>query len=173
MAYNGTSFPQDNECLDCLDANEDFVQDWCIFDIDGCLSNDDHRAHFARRKDWDAYHSAASEDVPRRAERFLMRMLRSRGFKVAIITGRPEGYFDGTHEWLIRNELYYDMLLMRPALDRRPSSEVKMRHIVDHFCSNLGRRIILAVDDDPRIIDVYRARGIPVLHSVSEAKWRT
>jgi hypothetical protein len=41
---------------------------WAVFDIDGTISNCDHRVALARSKQWDLFHQACAEDPPHLAE---------------------------------------------------------------------------------------------------------
>ena len=76
-----------------------------IFDLDGTLADDSHRAHFiaSGTKDWDAYYAACPDDKPIEHTIQLAHDLHARGYKIVIITGRSETVRRETEDWLIRH----------------------------------------------------------------------
>src|ERR1035437_5708817 len=97
-----------------------------IFDIDGTLSNPEHRLHFVRdgRKDWDAFLAGMGEDDPVSSIVDLARIV-SQDCSVLVCTGRPEKYREVTEWWLEDFGVAYSALYMRPDNDTRPDHVIK------------------------------------------------
>jgi len=70
--------------------------------------------------------------------------------------------FDITHEWLLRHEIRWDLLVLRSERDRRDAPMFK-REVVGALRQG-GYAIELAFDDDQRIIDMYRTEGVRTLY---------
>jgi hypothetical protein len=88
--------------------------------------------------------------------------------KVIVTTGRYEGHRSVTEEWLSRQGVIYDRLLMRHGAhvndkegDHRNDALVKRelfeRHIDPHF------NVVVALDDRNRVVEMWRHLGIPTL----------
>lgn len=127
-----------------------------ILDIDNCISNDEWRIGCI---EWDAhgfaryhrYHSLAPWDECMQSRLF-------RGKDCAVITARPEFYRHITFEWLRRAGVTILHLLMRGNEDHRPSVEVKRDRLQPLL--RWKKEIEAAYDDNPAIVEMYRAHGI-------------
>jgi len=157
-------------CQYCAEQ-ETIKNNWVIFDIDGCISDDTHRAHLAVKGEHAQYHKLAKNDTIKRAESYLVKSLSGDGYRIALMSGRPESMRGETEAWLWENRIPYDLLLLRPLGFTRPSVDLKLDWLITEFCINHERRLLFAVDDDPLVIEVFKNRGINVLHSVSR-RWR-
>lgn len=126
-----------------------------IFDIDGTLAIHNRQPF----EYWKCLGDSLDEHV---AE--LLRMYKSNGYKIVIMSGRNSGnskdeakYRTLTEQWLAKYELPYDLLLMRNAYDRRSDDIVKLElfnSIKDDF------NVCLAVDDRDRVVELWRRLGI-------------
>lgn len=133
-----------------------------ILDLDNCIADDAWRVPFI---DWKApsiwrryhkYHSLAAFD------RCGNRRLLSFDEPTAIFTARPIWYRELTEEWLARNDVPYQHLLMRNNEDERPSTALKLtqlRWLLQHYGVNIGE-ITVAYDDRPDVVGMYLAEGI-------------
>lgn len=147
-----------------------------IIDIDGTLSNPNHRRHLVEgdNKDWEKFFEKAGEDpvkpeIRKIAERFWT------GHKVIIVTGRPEKTMEGfdlretTLDWLFDKMVPFDELYMRPEGDRRPDTEVK-QEILDEKIGYSPENIRFAVDDRTSVAEMWRENGITCLQLEDQVK---
>ena len=136
-----------------------------IFDLDGTLSDDRARAHFVeveagRKRDWQSYFDAMTEDPPIAASIAILHAMRKDGFRVLYLTGRPEYTRPLTEQWLKANGLdEYDRLLMRPDGERRPASEFKVE-VIEKLRDEY--QIVCAFEDRLDVADALRTGGTPV-----------
>ena len=89
-------------------------------------------------------------------------------YAVAILTARPNYMAADTRSWLAANEVRHDLLILRPRHGRGsggPSADFK-RHEISRLRA-AGFEIKLAIDDDERIIDMYRSEDIFALYTHS------
>ena len=136
-----------------------------VFDIDGVLADVSHRLHLVagRRKDWDAFFSAAPADAPF-AQGVALAVESAKDCDVVYLTGRPERCRADTLAWLTRHGLPDGELAMRSATDRRPARLSKpplLRRLAQ------GRTVAVVVDDDEQVCDAYERAG----HRVLRARW--
>lgn len=135
----------------------------CIFDLDGTLSNGNHRLHLLPKKDlhltesWTAFNMAAFGDAPITDTIRVMEAMRAAGFIVIILTGRSDEAREITEKWLVQNGAsHYDLLIMRSASDNRKDTVIK-----DEILRKIGiERIVAAWDDSPTVIAHFRSLGI-------------
>lgn len=134
----------------------------CV-DIDGVLADARHRQHHlaGRWRDWDSFFVAASGDsVIEEQIEFLRRVPEDQ--VIALVTSRPD-WVDGiTVEWLERNEIRWDLLIMRSTGDYGVAADVKT-YAVQQLRA-MGFDPILAIDDHPRNIAAYEALGIETVY---------
>jgi predicted kinase len=141
-----------------------------IFDIDGTLADVSHRLHhLAGQKDWAAFHGAMADDAPVEAIAELARLMHKAAAAghgvdaVLIVTARHDDprYERMTREWLDRHDILFDRLYMRRDSDLRADHVVKaniLQRILDD-----GYEPILAVDDRPDVVRMWRDHGITTL----------
>lgn len=141
-----------------------------IVDLDGTLFDPSHRVHHLDgEKDWKAFHDAMDQDPVFDSIALLTRVLYNAAQTpggidaVLLVTARHDDpkYRQMTEEALILNEIPYHRLYMRANDDRRPDHVVKaeiLQTILDE-----GYEPILAIDDRPSIIKMWRAHGITAL----------
>jgi hypothetical protein len=131
-----------------------------VFDIDGVVADVRHRLHHLARRppDWRAFFGAAAVDPPL-AEGVDLAAEYLDTHDLVWLTGRPEFLRPVTEEWLRRQGLPVEPLLMRPAQDRRPAREYKADRL--RMVAALGA-VELVVDDDPAVAELLTAQGWPV-----------
>ena len=137
-----------------------------IFDLDGVISNASHRQHFLRGafKDWRGFFTSARLDPAYEAGLALAASVDD-DHVVAILTARPYYVVDMTRSWLAANEVRHDLLILRPERgrgSRGPSADFK-RHELNRLRA-AGYVITAAIDDDERIIEMYRSEGVFALY---------
>jgi phosphoglycolate phosphatase-like HAD superfamily hydrolase len=149
---------------------------WFVIDIDGTLSDHNHRFHHIntpdKKKDWKAYFEAMGDDPPIPAAVTGLQLLR-RSFpneSLFFLTGRPEEYRALTVGWLKKffnlntyepqkagDSIWhpkYPVLFMRPTGDHRSSVEYK-----EGILKTLPTPLIF-LDDDLRNVEMYRRYGL-------------
>ena len=137
-----------------------------IFDLDGVISDASHRQHFLRgaRMDYRGFFTAAGLDPPYRTGLALAESV-AEDHAVAILTARPNYVVDMTRSWLAANEVRHDLLILRPRRGRGshgPSADYK-RHELGRLRA-AGYEVAFAIDDDERIIEMYRAEDVLALY---------
>ena len=141
-----------------------------LFDIDGTLANNEHRAHHLKKepKDWAAFFAGCHLDPPHRHIVQLARTLQAMS-EIVFVTGRSEDERAATEPWLERQGLWVGLrppplrrgerLYMRAAGDHRPDTVVKMELL--QMLRNDGWVPIMAFDDRNSVVEAWRAAGVP------------
>lgn len=134
----------------------------CIFDLDGTLSNGNHRLHLLPKKDlhltesWSEFNGASIGDSPIQSTIDVANALYRSGMTVVILTGRSDEVKTETMIWLDRYGVKYDSLIMRRASDNRKDTVIKEEEL-----RKIGLdRIVAAWDDSPNVIAHLRGLGI-------------
>lgn len=136
-----------------------------LIDVDHTLSNAFDRQPMADAKEWDNYHSASLNDKPVKDITNLIAFCGQYGCTLVGLTTRPEKWRAVTVEWLLRNEVYLDEIIMRPNDDFRPAAVVKIDQAIKRFGSEQGVRdnVAFIIDDNDKVVEAFRALGITVL----------
>lgn len=131
-----------------------------VFDLDGVLADVRSRLHLLATspKQWDAFFDAADADPLLEEGADLVRRLAA-DHDVCYLTGRPERSRELTTAWLARHGLPPGTLAMRPDGDHRPARRFKQEQL---RALRRTRTIALVVDDDPEVVAMLRAEGLPV-----------
>lgn len=138
-----------------------------IFDLDGTIANIDHRTHFVRggKRDWDAFFAACVYDsgVDHVIKTFHAHV--QAGHKVRIWSARSDAVRAQTENWL--SDMGIDpcyLQHMRAAGDSTPDVELKRYWLNQEY-----ERPDLVYDDRQRVVNMWRAEGIPCFQVV--ANW--
>ncbi len=134
-----------------------------VFDIDGVLANADDRQHYicGPRRDWTAFFQACDSDqVIAETERLLH--LLDPNLTIILLTGRPEDVQDKTVEWLNRNHLRWDALIMRHRGDYAASLTFKQQTV--RKLKTMGFDLRLAFEDDSKNRDMFEDEGVPCVY---------
>jgi hypothetical protein len=153
-----------------------------VIDIDGVVADVRHRLHLIRAKPrrWGEFFGAAGDDPPLPAGVALVGELAA-DHDILWLTGRPESNRRLTTTWLAAQGLPVEPLLMRPDRDFRPARLTKrdeLRRL------RRTREVGIVVDDDPEVIEMLAAEGVPTrladwlphtptLHTAQESDGRT
>jgi predicted kinase len=133
-----------------------------IVDMDGTLADITHRLHFVKnveKKDWKGFFDGISEDKPRPMVMMRVNELREQGYKIIVVSARPETYRQQTLDWLYLHNVPFLTLIMRGVGDHRPDDEVKQDILNTYFDKE---NIHLVIDDRPRVIRMWQANGLQV-----------
>lgn len=137
-----------------------------VLDLDGVISDATHRQSYLRRspQDWRGFFLASADDPVIETGRALAGSIDA-DHAVVILTARPSYTADATAEWLVRNEVRHDLLITRPAGDRRSSPDYKRDEIA--VLEAAGFDVELAIDDDIEIVKMYRGAGVFAMYTHS------
>lgn len=130
-----------------------------IFDIDGTLAKIDHRLKHLEgmTPDWDAFFSTLEEDAPNEWCVKLARLYFNAGYRVYLVSGRPDKYKEKTFSWLEKHGIPYHDLFMRKEGDYRADDIIKKEILHNHFDLS---KIELVIDDRRSVIDMWRKEGL-------------
>lgn len=130
-----------------------------IFDIDGTLSNAEHRMHHIKQepRDWRAFFAEVGGDTPHQHIVDLCKTLATK-HDIVFVSGRSDECRFETVNWL-RAQGLDGALYMRKAGDHTDDNHLKillLTQIVED-----GYDPIMAFDDRDRVVAAWRAAGIP------------
>lgn len=137
---------------------------YIILDLDNCIADDAWRIpkiNWQKSDPLDRYHDYHSlsgfdrlgnEDI----------LARHKSDEIIIFTARPVHYSTLTQEWLRRNGVNYDCLVMRNNNDHCPSLALKrkMLHWLPEIYDIPLNKIVAAYDDRSDVVAMYREEGI-------------
>ena len=132
--------------------------------MDGVLSDASARQHFLAgpgRKDWKGFFDACGDDPLIEEVARLLELL-DPGVTIVLLTGRPLRVQPLTVAWLERNQPRWDLLVMRPHGKYSMSPDFKRGTV--HDLRDRGFDIRLAVEDDLRNQEMFRAEGVPCIY---------
>jgi hypothetical protein len=144
---------------------------YVIVDIDGTVANCSHRLPFIHpeagcKKNWGRFFGEMDKDTLFPHIKEIVNALSSSGHIIVFLTGRPETYYQKTVDWITKNDIKYDFLLMRVKGDHS-SDVIAKKTLLDNFLKTQGDKtyqdILCAFEDRDRIIDLWKSLGIPVL----------
>jgi uncharacterized HAD superfamily protein len=140
------------------------MRDAVIFDIDGTLADvDEFLHHLVHRpdspRDWEGFHTAVGEAKVKQDVLSMLHLYQMRGVHIILLTSRNVEWHGETVAWLKRNNIDYDVLMMRSKGDRRSAPEFKE----DRFKKIMQDwNIVQVFDDHPGVCGVAEEIGIPV-----------
>jgi len=134
-----------------------------IFDVDGTLCDVSGIRHYVRdplKKNFRAFHAASAYVPAHEPVVNLAKQLHEAGVVIFVVTARRERWRYVTSNWLRKYEVPHDYLYMRDDWDDRRDVEVK-RDILVSIRNH--HNVILAVDDNPAVIQLWNDESIPVV----------
>lgn len=134
-----------------------------LLDLDHTVSDAAWRDHMINEDGWDNYHLQLIHDKPIPEIIAMARGLYNSGWRIIGLTARPERFRRLSMNWLIRNKVALDELLMRPDDDYRSSPVVKL-DLIYRRCPDIGdKRKFLLVDDREDICQFFVEAGFSTL----------
>jgi hypothetical protein len=131
--------------------------------MDGVLSDASKRQHFLEgpMRRWDEFFSACGEDsvIPEAVE--LTRLV-DPSVAIVLLTARPMRVQPQTLDWVRRQGFRWDLLVMRGDASWASSHAFKHQELL--ALQREGLDVRLAIDDDPRNVDMFRNAGVPALY---------
>jgi len=132
-----------------------------VFDMDGVLSNASDRQHHIANRDWNAFFEACGEDeVIHELSRLLS--LLAPDLHVVLLTARPLRVQPQTLEWLVRHDLRWNLLCMRPDRSGLEAWQFKQQTVGE--LREFGFDLKLAFEDDRKNADMFHGEGIPCVY---------
>jgi hypothetical protein len=131
-----------------------------IFDIDGTLMNEEHRAEYRDKKDWNTYFSLCGLDTPFQHIVDLTREYKDKGYEVWIMSGRYITTEKDTLESFEKCGVVFDHLKLRGEGNFIPDYAIKPAWARKHIGLE---RIEVVYDDSPRVIEAFRKKGLNVI----------
>lgn len=144
-----------------------------IIDLDGTLYDNSHRQHLipADRNNtagWVPFNAACEKDILRKEVANLVRAVAVEGGDVIFLTARGEDAREPTFNRLHQDFsfAYSSDLIMRQMNDHRSAAEFKSSFIsgLKSEFSVYRDHTLVAIEDDPAVVDAMRALGVTVLH---------
>ena len=137
-----------------------------VVDLDGTLCDTNHRVDYAQAGEWDAYHSRIAADRAHLdVSRLISHMVSDNApdWEVWLISGREERFLWETQRWLAARDIVADRILLRPAHDRSPDHELKLRLLVEALGSMEAviDHVAFVLEDKDRVVEAYRNAGLP------------
>lgn len=132
-----------------------------VVDIDGVLADGAHRQHLVKAKRWREFFDAANRDTPIAETAVLLRLLDA-DLIVVLLTGRPVRTREPTVTWLAEHGYRWDLLVMKQDTDVRRTDIAKREAVTALRAA--GFTPVLALDDEPGNVEMYRKEGVPCLY---------
>ena len=132
-----------------------------VVDIDGVLADGAHRQHLVKAKRWREFFDAAHGDAPIAETAVLLRLLDA-DLVVVLLTGRPVRTQGPTITWLAEHGYRWDLLVMKEDDDLRRTHLAKREAV--GALRDAGFPPVLALDDEPGNVEMYRVEGVPCLY---------
>jgi len=137
-----------------------------LCDVDGTLSNGNHRQHYlaVKPKNWMGFIREAPNDPPYEDIVWLIKTLKDVGNKILIVTARSEDEREMTKTWLDNVAGlagYYEKMYMRESKDYRDDSIVK-KEILENIRLD-GYDPYMVLDDRNKVVSMWRSLGIRCL----------
>lgn len=137
-----------------------------LVDLDGTLTNCDHRVHFlypkvGGKKDWKSFYEAMGDDEIHLWCHELMIAMQKQGYGIVFVTGRDENYRDLTTAWLEKHNVSYDELHMRKFGDHRDDYLVKEEIYNSEIKPRMN--VLFVVDDRKSVVEKWRQLGLVCL----------
>lgn len=135
-----------------------------LMDLDGTLSDPEHRKHFIqdkKRKNWNAFYSACDEDPPLPTLRIFEHLYNSWD-DVYLVSGRINSVRDKTLDWILRHTKinparrgHLDSILyMRATEDPYTPDQIVKKAFLDTILAKYT-----AADEEAKVMGVFDDRN--------------
>ena len=133
-----------------------------IIDLDGTLADIGHRRHHVRSKPkrWKEFFEGMHLDPLNVWCRTLMQAMKNEGYRIVIVSGRPDDYRKMIEDWLAHHAVPYDEMHLRRGGDFRPDTVVKREILHAHLDP---KDILFVVDDRQGVVEMWREEGLVCL----------
>jgi hypothetical protein len=131
-----------------------------LCDIDHCISDAAWRDPYLG--DWEKYHLLSAMDKPILPTIRVANAMALLGWRVIMLTSRPERWRMMTMEWLIKNIVLLDDIIMRANDDYRPCAEYKLDSCLKIFGSKLDG-VGMIWDNREDVLEPFRQLGVTTM----------
>ncbi len=131
-----------------------------LFDLDGTLSNDDHRQHLYQQQQWADYFSydAQMADPVWPEGRALYEEMILDGWDIGYLTARRERNRQASVDWLTLHEFVNpDSVILRPEADANIRPPKFKAIVVEDFIKHSLYDAVVLIDNDPLVVERIRA----------------
>lgn len=143
-----------------------------IFDIDGTVTLTEHRNHILASDDsdkWDKFYAACVGDQPNTPVVSMLNALYEVGADIWFFTGRSANVREETIQWFLKHTCIPEEILRSPALtmrdDKDHTEDYKLKQMWYENMLDVDKaRLICVFEDRKRVVDMWRARGVAVMH---------
>lgn len=111
---------------------------------------------------WDEYHAASAKDEPLEDVINLLHALRNSGYTPIGLTARPGKWRQLTMDWLVKHDVPFEELLMRPDDDYHPAPAMKVALALERF-PQIKDQVAFVLDDREDVIAAFKALGVTAL----------
>jgi len=134
-------------------------KDCIIVDLEGTLSNCEHRIHHYKNKDYNKWNELFREDTVYESIVEIINRYKVNGVQIILCTAKSVKYIPDVLFWLQKQEILFliNHFYFRISGDKRPSVEVKkgmLEKIIEKF------NVLVAYDDRKDICHMYYNEGI-------------
>ena len=137
-----------------------------IIDVDGTLADVASIRHYVlddpRNRNFQKFHGASAFVEPVAEVAAIARALDAAGLTIVVLTSRKEHWRSLTRAWLAKWDIPFFALGMRSDDDDRRDADVK-RDLLDVMSHRYDVRPVLAIDDNPVVIALWRSLDIPTV----------
>lgn len=151
----------------CEYSNYKMIDGQPVIDLDGKASWRYKNTGEPFKSGWPAFYAACDKDTPIEPVVEILDGVYQNVIRffddVQIWSARCESVKDKTLEWLKENILWDDLgdkitIKMRPVGDNTPDDQLKERWLDEEISQ--GKKIDFVVDDRPKVVRMWRRRGI-------------
>lgn len=130
-----------------------FDRDGTLFSVDGPTDRNDAT--------WANYNARIRFDAPVPVIHALWHAIRP-GVARIVVSGRDGAFAPAMRDSFAKHGIVPDAFFHRPVNDRRVDSKVKAQILDECILPRWDVRFV--IDDRPQVVEMWRSRGIPVLH---------
>ncbi len=134
-----------------------------VFDLDDTLALIEHRKHFIEKPSsrWPEFYRACVFDEPNEPVIAVFEALKVNPvYRLEIWTGRSDEVKSQTEEWLAKNGIEPELLIMRPAKDHRKDTLLKEKWLRESIEDNERGMPYMIFEDRDRVVQMWRRYGI-------------
>lgn len=139
------------------------LKDLVIVDLDGTLSDPEHRRHLVEgpKKDWKQFLDLAIEDDAKPFTVSAVKALKAQGFEIQILSGRHRKYLNDSVEWLVDHGIPFDHIdFPREGKKSYIEDYVLKSEWLDSKGYIYEDRIACCIDDRDQVVNMWRDRGL-------------
>lgn len=146
------------EVVDC--KKEYTLPKVAIFDIDGTLMDETHRAHLRHAGKWEEYFDLCHLDTPIEKIVQLTHDYHEKGYEIWLLSGRSISCEEKTLASLKEHNVYFDKMKLRGKDVLVPDYVLKPAWVSKYIGLE---RVDVVYDDTDSVIDGFRKKGLNVI----------